>query len=870
MSISVSCSECDEVYHVSDDKFGKKIRCRQCGAIVPITDDSMANADEVSVRRPKSTRQRKQSKNSNQTPWLLIGGITAAVVLVIAVAVSLIGGSLRSNSGWVSDPLLEATLDREVNLNGYAIRPPRDWPVTYSETNGAIPSVKYSWRSRSHDEQFELVFYKDARYHPAYQPQIVTRPGAFGLDFSRDVYLHEGSTHDQGTINGQKFHRIFSPKQFVPKVTSAQSIYITYLPGIKVELHISCGQGESSSSFKTLEMAALSFRVGLPSDPSAVPIQQRLLANPNVVPNIPNNAAPNAVASNRPNGNQVVSNNANRLPPVIAPNQPPPLAPPVNNLNKPTVIKSGEIPTLANLLEAKGGAFSYFYQRPELPGVYHIYPNEAYQPKIVIPLLSDTASLTRPITASDFLMVGSQVWNVKSGELAATLKLKVDRSDLVAISPDGKLVAHRERGKEESPIAIFSTVSQSQTVELAARKGDARLIWIGFLDPTRLMLVWNRWNKTNDNAVQIWDANSGEGLSAFGLAAFDQTKMTVSSDGERLLYVTNDAAWIVSLSQKNSKPAQLPIPDRLSLIILNGLAISPDNGRAAAYRNNGDGISLLEWDLQKKKIVQNGSIPLNTSDIAFNGQADSFEWTANNDRWLLKGHLLLDSKSGNPLWRLQPLSAMYTPPVMIDQETLLVPVQSKSRESFLVSVPFPWDKIRRATEAMNDRSQPALLRPGASVSMEFNPGPLRFMAADQMAQVLGQPIAERLKSFGIKVEPNQPTVLYIKYQEQTGDSLKVVEKKSPFDFVGTPTGQTVNETRYELELGWKQSGTDRIFWKTTSRGSTPRSGSIANLSDQGLHEDMVKSLKRQLNNQVIPYFIPEDESVPLLPVISTR
>lgn len=870
MSISVSCSECAEVYHVSDDKLGKKIRCRQCGAIVPITDDSTLFEEAAPVRRSKTNRPRRVSKSADQTPWLLIGGITAAIVLVIAVVVSLIGGSSAPKSGWVSDPQLEATLDREVNLNGYAVRPPRDWPVTYSETGGAVPTVKYSWRSRHQDELLELVFYKDARYHPDYQPQIVTTRGAFGLDFSRDVYLYEGAAHDQGKINGQKFHRLFSPKKFVPKVVNAQSLYITYLPGVKVELLVSTDQGESSSAFRTLETAALTFRVGLPSDPSAVPIQQRL-ANSNVAPNNFNNTVPNAELPNQPNGNQVASSNANRLPTVIAPNQPsPPPAPPTNNLNKPTVIKSGEIPTLANLVEAKGGALSYFYQRPEHPGVYHIYPNEDYQPKVVIPLLSDSAALTRPITASDFLMVGSQIWNVKSSEVAATLKLKIDRSDLVAVSPDGKLVAYRERGKDESPIAIFSTDTQSQTIELAARKGDARLIWIGFLDPTRLMLVWNRWNKTNDNAVQIWDANIGEGLSAFGLAAFDQSKMTVSSDGERLLYVTNDSAWIVSLNQKTPKPTPLPIPDRLALIILNGLAISPDNSRAAAYRNKGDEISLLEWDLQKKKITQNGSIPLNASDIAFNGQADSFAWTQNSDHWLLKGHLLLDTKSGNPIWRLQPLFAMFTPPIMIDQETLLVPVQSKSRESFLISVPFPWDKIRRATEVMNDRSQPALLRPGSSVSMEFNPGPLRFMAADQMAQVLGQPIADRLKSFGIKVEPNQPTVLYIKYQEQTGDSLKVIEKKSPFDFAGTPTGQTVNETRYELELGWKQSGTGRIFWKTTSRGSTPRSSNTSNVSDQGLHDEMVKSLKRQLNNQVIPYFIPEDESVPLLPVISTR
>ena len=92
-----------------------------------------------------------------------------------------------------------------------------------------------------------------------------------------------------------------------------------------------------------------------------------------------------------------------------------------------------------------------------------------------------------------------------------------------------------------------------------------------------------------------------------------------------------------------------------------------------------EGVSILEWDVAKKKIVQNGTIPINSHDIAFIGQADSFQWTPDGERWLLKGHLMLDSKTGNPLWMLQSLFAMYAAPIMLDQETLLVPVQSKNR-----------------------------------------------------------------------------------------------------------------------------------------------------------------------------------------------
>ncbi len=864
MAISVRCSECDAVFRLSDEKAGKKIRCRDCGTVIPVIDELVERgAEDRPVRRVSGTRQRRPSRHTQQPPWIAIGGISAAVLVVVLI-VFVVGGLSGSSTEWVADPVVAAMLGNEVNLNGYVIRPPRGWPVSYSETNGVVPTVKYTWQSPAGDEKLELEFKKDARYQPNYEPIVITQQRPLALVQTLDVYIFHGATHDRGTINGQKFQRIFSPKEKSFRATEARSIYLAYLAGMKIELQVASQYGEASASFKSLEAAALSFRIGMPSDPRAVPVQQLLPANGNVPTGIPSSPRANNMAANG-GARPTALNNGNEpaTAPFVAKNNPNPVANPI-------VKKSGAIPELSNAGFGRGSLLSYTYQRPEFPGVFHIYPDESYQPRVVIPLPSSNTAIIRPITVSEFLLVGSQVWNWKTAEQVAALEFKIDHSDFIAISPDGKLVAYRNRSQENVPIGIFSTGERNQTVELDARKGDARLVWLGFLDATRLMVVWSGWNDTRDNAVQIWDATTGEGLSAFGLGPFDHHNMSVSSDGEQLLFCTSDTVGYVSLRQKKPKPTTLPLPDRRALGRVNGLAFSPDNSRAATYRGGLEGVSILEWDVAKKKIVQNGTIPINSHDIAFIGQADSFQWTPDGEHWLLKGHLMLDCKTGNPLWMLQSLFAMHASPIMLDQETLLVPVQSKNREYFLVSVPFPWDKVRRAVDIMNDKSQPALLRPGNSVSMEFSPGPLRFMAADQMAQVLGQPLAERMKSFGIKVAANQPTVLYLKYQEQTGDQLQVVEKRTPFDFRGTPTGQSVNETKYQLEIGWKQSGTDRILWKTTSQGSTGRSSNSPNISDQSIHQEMVDRLKRQLSSLMVPYFIPEDDSVSLLPVISTR
>jgi predicted Zn finger-like uncharacterized protein len=850
MSILVRCAECSASFRISDEKADKKVRCKECGETFDAEEEGRSPA-----RRVSGNRSRRGSSRAKQPPWKMIVGVGAeALGFFVLIAIVSVGLS-RPPREWVADPAQVAALDNEVNLNGYAIRPPRGWNISYQEINGAAPTVTYLWNGPDPRESLTLKFTQRSIYHPNYEPRIITQGMAI-IGGADDTFIFHGATHDHGTINGQRFQRIFSP-QSISRRGGASSIYLAYFQGLSVQVDISSQQAETSSAFKTLEAAALSFRVGAPSDPRAISVQQLLAAN-NRSGNI-NATQGNNVPNINPRPAPINNGNAN-----VAPNVP-------NGAN-PAVKKSSAIPELSNVGGGQAAYLSYAYQRPNLPGVYHIYPDETYQPKVVIPLPSGTVSMNRPVTASDFLLLGSQVWNVKTGERVSSLGVKIDHGDFAALSPDGKLIAYRGRGNDSAPIAIFSTETRGQTVELEARKGDARLEWLGFLDANRLMVVWSQWNDTRDNAVQIWNAESGEGLSAFGLGPFTRKDMSVSPDGQQMLFHTSDTVGYVALSSKKPKPTPLPMPDRRALPFLNGLAFSPDNSRAAVYRGGWEGLTILEWDVAKKTIVQNGTIPINAFDIGFNaGQNDPFQWTPDGEHWLLKGHLLLDCQTGNPVWMLQSLFAVYASPIMLDRDTMLVPVQSANRhDNFLVSVPFPWEKIRRATAAVKNPSEPALLRPGASVSMEFNPGPLRFLPADQMAQILGEPLAARLKTFGIKVEANQPTTLYLKYNEQTGDALQVVEKRTPFDIRGTPTGQTVNETRFQLEIGWKQTGSDRIFWKTTSQGSTPRSTNAATVSDQSIHKEMIDHLKRQLNSLMIPYFIPEDESIPLLPVISSR
>jgi predicted Zn finger-like uncharacterized protein len=77
MAMSVKCPECDASYKVTDEAAGKAIKCKKCGAKVPVpaADDE---DDDFSNLGDKGDGDAKEKKKGSKT--LLIVGIVAAVL----------------------------------------------------------------------------------------------------------------------------------------------------------------------------------------------------------------------------------------------------------------------------------------------------------------------------------------------------------------------------------------------------------------------------------------------------------------------------------------------------------------------------------------------------------------------------------------------------------------------------------------------------------------------------------------------------------------------------------------------------------------------------------------------------------------------
>jgi len=103
MPMSVKCRECDTSYKVPDEAAGKTIKCKKCGARVPVPADD-GEDDDFSNLGGKGDGDAKEKKKGSTT--LLIVGIVAAV---LTCCLCLPGGGGFGVYYFVIKPAAEAT-----------------------------------------------------------------------------------------------------------------------------------------------------------------------------------------------------------------------------------------------------------------------------------------------------------------------------------------------------------------------------------------------------------------------------------------------------------------------------------------------------------------------------------------------------------------------------------------------------------------------------------------------------------------------------------------------------------------------------------------------------------------------------------------
>jgi len=132
--------------------------------------------------------------------------------------------------------------------------------------------------------------------------------------------------------------------------------------------------------------------------------------------------------------------------------------------------------------------------------------------------------------------------------------------------------------------------------------------------------------------------------------------------------------------------------------------------------------------------------------------------------------------------------------------------------------------------------------------------------------MIGTSLTQRLARDGIRAEKECPTYFRLKFAEEAGDELPIYERQSRWDFRGQDTGQTATEAKGSLIVELIVPGRDKPIWRETLSALSSRSYD-GDINDATVRKSMLESLGRQISLLSFPYYIPESEDLPALPLV---
>jgi hypothetical protein len=104
-----------------------------------------------------------------------------------------------------------------------------------------------------------------------------------------------------------------------------------------------------------------------------------------------------------------------------------------------------------------------------------------------------------------------------------------------------------------------------------------------------------------------------------------------------------------------------------------------------------------------------------------------------------------------------------------------------------------------------------------------------------------------------------------------GQTLQEVKGGTPFGRGGTPTGRSVQSTAGELVIKWtSKDGKTKIYEHTVKLDpSTLFIRDQGDVTPEKARQQVFEILKRQLAGLPMPYFVPTDKSLAMLPLTTS-
>jgi len=413
----------------------------------------------------------------------------------------------------------------------------------------------------------------------------------------------------------------------------------------------------------------------------------------------------------------------------------------------------------------------------------------------------DETDVTFSPYPSRFALIGNELFDLKNGQLKATIPAKPNEFVRV-ISPDGSRVAMHSKGYGSThEILVYATqYINAPPVELPIYTSRQSVDMMHFLDENSLI---GCCAADGVSKYIVWNTTTGKEVRTFHGESPASQSFCLSAHGKYLAIVRHDDIIVydiergLELARMTKKWNDTTIP----LGVCDGLAFSPDGTELAASCFGGSQVAVwsIEGEIKLYAIIPN---------CARYGaeRNDGITWLPDGSGWLLGGVNMVLRDNLMLTWQLGAIDLGFeydSAAKLIDQNHVAASCKTYNG-NFLAIVPVPWKQIYTATGLLNDNSV-ALVHRNSPIALNLTVETIDTSNKQSATNDLTGFLQKHLTAGGINVAQDSNIALNFTYSENVGKELVIrrtdgTERRVPTIEVATTASWTNRE-----EILWSHS-----------------------------------------------------------------
>jgi hypothetical protein len=528
-----------------------------------------------------------------------------------------------------------------------------------------------------------------------------------------------------------------------------------------------------------------------------------------------------------------------------------------------------------------GGAAARWGVKPDAPAQAVRWPDAL---EYSIPQPPQIEELLFPSTASEFCLVGlkpyesdrAELWNLRTGARVGAMNGTPAQANKRALSPDGKYLAVAVLDRKlANDVEVWSLETGKRLSSFTADDRTQSMTILDFAGPGEVLTyTFGQQNGKWGHHLRVWEAETGKPAR--------QIDLDKNITGDTYYDISPGRKWLATLDRPEIVFYDLETGQRKGAIIppvkleggksasVDSFRFSPDGTEFACMSDGFDGTVLAVHDLVTGdlKLKHELSASLKSAlqhPASYKGP--HIEFVAEPAGFLWFGSGFIERETGLLTWTYRQGLLEFSHWKRILTPAGLIVSTGGNNARQLQALPFPAAELKKSLDAYRSDAA-AIVKPGERVKITVKVGEVRFGKPDEARQSIETVLAERLADDGLEVSDDGSTSLSVQYKETAGKTLQEVKGGTPFKGGGVPTGKTVQSTAAEVVIHWtSKDGKTAIYDHTLNLDPSMLTiRDKGEVTDEKARQQVFAILKIQLAGLPMPYFVPKDKSLAVLPM----